>query len=383
MTVFKNYFKIAKKSLPMIIMYIAIFGIIMAITAKTNGGEQQQFTASKPDIAIINKDEQTVFIDSFEEYIKQNAELKEIQNDETSLKDALFFGEVDYILIIPQNYTKDFLEGKNPKIETMKVPDSYGASYCEMLLNRYLNIANIYAKTDISQEELNQYIKEDLSKTVNVQMKQTNINKSMSLKYFFNFSNYTILATAIFVIGAVMTAFNEKKIRKRNIISKTNYKKINVQLFLGNIVLTLFIWLIYIVLCLALYPDALCTKMGGLYVLNSLVFCIPVLSIGFFIGNIVRNKEAQSGIVNVVALGSSFLCGAFVPQEFLSASVLNMAKVLPSYWFIKNNEMIAVLSQFSFKSMQEIFVNMLVMCGFGMAIFVTNGIVNKVRLKDK
>ena len=214
-------------------------------------------------------------------------------------------------------------------------------------------------------------------------MKQTNINKSMSLKYFFNFSNYTILATAIFVIGAVMTAFNEKKIRKRNIISKTNYKKINAQLFLGNIVLTLFVWLIYIVLCLVLYPDALCTKRGGLYALNSLVFCIPVLSIGFFIGNIVRNKEAQSGIVNVVALGSSFLCGAFVPQELLSASVLNMAKVLPSYWFIKNNEMIAVLSQFSFKSMQEILVNMLVMCGFGMAIFVINGIANKVRLKDK
>ena len=59
MTIFKNYFKIAKKSITMIIIYIAIFGIIMAITAKTNGGEQQQFTASKPDIAIINKDEQT------------------------------------------------------------------------------------------------------------------------------------------------------------------------------------------------------------------------------------------------------------------------------------------------------------------------------------
>ena len=383
MTIFKNYFKIVKKSLPIIIMYTAIFSVITVITVKANGGEQQQFTVSKPDIAIINNDEQTVFLENFEEYIKQNAEIKELQNDETTLKDALFFGDVDYILIIPENYTKDFLDGNNPKIKTMKVPDSYGASYCEMLLNRYLNIANIYSKTGISEEQLNEYIKEDLSKTADIQIKQNVSNKVGNLKYLFNYSNYTILATVIFVIGVVMTAFNEKKIRQRNIISRTNYKKINLQLFLGNIVLTICVWLIYVVLSLVLYPDAVLTKQGGLYVLNSLVFCIPVLSIGFFVGNIVKNKEAQSGIVNVIALGSSFLCGAFVPQELLGASVLNMAKVLPSYWFIKNNEVISVLSEFSFKSMQEIFVNMLVMCGFGVVIFVMNGVVSKVRLKEK
>jgi len=382
MTIFKNYFKIVKKSLPIIIMYTVIFSVITAITVKANGGEQQQFTASKPDIAIINNDEQTVFLENFEEYIKQNAEIKQINNDETSLKDALFFGEVDYILIIPKNYTKDFLEGRNPKINTMKVPDSYGASYCEMLLNRYLNIANIYAETGISQEQLNEYIKEDLSKTADIQIKQNDNNKGVNLKYFFNYSNYTILATAIFVIGAVMTAFNEKNIRKRNIISKTNYKKINSQLFLGNIVLTIAVWLIYASISVLLYPNAIFNAQGGLYILNMLVFCIPVLSIGFFIGNIVRNKEAQSGIVNVIALGSSFLCGAFVPQEFLGEGVLNMAKILPSYWFIKNNEVISTLSGFGISNLKEVLINMGIMCLFGVLIFVANGVVSKFRLKE-
>lgn len=382
MTIFKNYFKIVKKSLPIIIMYTAIFSVITAITVKANGGEQQQFTASKPDIAIINNDEQTVFLENFEEYIKQNAEIKQINNDETSLKDALFFGEVDYILIIPKNYTKDFLEGRNPKINTMKVPNSYGASYCEMLLNRYLNIANIYAETGISQEQLNEYIKEDLSKTADIQIKQNDNNKGVNLKYFFNYSNYTILATAIFVIGAVMTAFNEKNIRKRNIISKTNYKKINSQLFLGNIVLTIAVWLIYASISVLLYPNAIFNAQGGLYILNMLVFCIPVLSIGFFIGNIVRNKEAQSGIVNVIALGSSFLCGAFVPQEFLGEGVLNMAKILPSYWFIKNNEVISTLSGFGISNLKEVLINMGIMCLFGVLIFVANGVVSKFRLKE-
>ena len=382
MTIFKNYFKIAKKSLPLIIMYTVIFCAITAVTVSANGGDQEQFTASKPNIAIINNDKETEFIKNFEEYIKKNAEIKEIENDETKLKDALFFREVDYILIIPENYTNDFLQGKNPKIETMKAPDSYDSNYCEMLFNRYLNMANVYSKTGISQEEINEYIKDDLAKTANVEIKQDSVNKAAKLKYFFNFSNYTIIATSIFVIGAVMAAFNDKLIRRRNIISKTNYKKINAQLILGNIILTILVWLIYVTLSMVLYTDEMCTKHGLAYIINTLIFCIPVLSIAFLIGNIVKNKEAQGGIVNVISLGSSFLCGAFVPQEFLGAGVLNIAKILPSYWFIRNNELIAGISSFTIDSMKEIIVNMLVMCGFGVLIFAINGIISKFRIKD-
>ena len=50
--------------------------------------------------------------------------------------------DVSYILIIPKNYTNDFFKGLNPKIETLKTPDS-SATFIEMLLNRYLKIIDI------------------------------------------------------------------------------------------------------------------------------------------------------------------------------------------------------------------------------------------------
>ena len=51
--------------------------------------------------------------------------------------------------------------------------------------------------------------------------------------------------------------------------------------------------------------------------LNSLLFTICATTIEFFIVSIITNKNSISGIVNVVALGSNFLCGAFVPMKYL------------------------------------------------------------------
>ena len=85
---------------------------------------------------------------------------------------------------------------------------------------------------------------------------------------------------------------------------------------------------------------------------------ISALSFAFLIGNLIHNKEAISGLVNVVALGSSFLCGAFVPSEFLPASVLKIAHFFPSYYYISNNEIISKLEHVTKSDITPILVNM-------------------------
>ncbi len=80
------------------------------------------------------------------------------------------------------------------------------------------------------------------------------------------------------------------------------------------------------------------TAIGVVYIINSLVLTICATTIAFLIGNLVSNKGTINGIVNVVALGSSFLCGAFVPMEWLPDSVLKIAHTLPTFYNIRINE---------------------------------------------
>ena len=62
-------------------------------------------------------------------------------------------------------------------------------------------------------------------------------------------------------------------------------------------------------------------------------------------------EDAISGIVNVVALGSAFLCGAFVPAEWLPDAVLKFAHILPAYWFINSNNLLVDIEKLNLESL--------------------------------
>ena len=379
MTVFKSYFKIVKKFLPVIMMYTVIF-TFFAIIASGNT-TMSDFTESLPKIAIINNDEEGVLTKVFVEYVNEKSEIVEVEPESEKIRDALFYREIDYIIIIPKGYSKDFLEGNAPQIETMKVPDSYSSTYSEMLFNRFWNVAKVYLEVGMSELEISEIILDDLREEGSVSMLDTNQSELEQMKYFYNFTNYTILAICIFVIGMILTIFNNTNIKKRNTSSPLSYKKLNMQLFLGNACVTFLIWLLYTMIGIIMYGKAMFSINGLLMMLNTFVFCIVALSIGFLIGNLVKNKEAQNGIVNVVALGSSFICGAFVPQEMLGDFVLSIARVFPSYWFITNNGLIAELSVVNGETLKPIFINMGIVLLFAIAYYIITNIVSIYKRK--
>lgn len=124
------------------------------------------------------------------------------------------------------------------------------------------------------------------------------------------------------------------------------------------------------------------TAHGMIYMLNLFVFTICAVTIAFLIGNVIRQKNAINGIVNVIALGSSFLCGAFVPMEWLPDTVLKIAHILPSYYYIKNNEIIKGLEQINKDTIGPILLNMGIVLLFAIAfVIITNVIAKRKRTK--
>lgn len=181
----------------------------------------------------------------------------------------------------------------------------------------------------------------------------------------------------------ILSIFKNKDIHKRTTISSMNYKKYNRILFLANSLLAIFLWFLYILLSFIFVGPIMFSFYGILFMINTLIFSICALSIAFFIGSVINNKEAVSGIVNVVALGSSFLCGAFVPTEFLPKSVLLFAHILPSYWFINTSEKIATLENFDITSLKPLFINMVILLIFiGIFTILTNWVSKKKRQSE-
>ena len=180
----------------------------------------------------------------------------------------------------------------------------------------------------------------------------------------------------------ILASVKENNVRKRTIISSYNYKKFNRIVLLTNGILILAMWIFYMVLSGILFKDLLISTNGLAYILNALMFSICSLTIGFFIGNITQNKNAIGGIVNVVALGSSFLCGCFVPVEYMPDYVIKIAHVLPTYYFVANNEFMRLpyskaIERFNFIAIKPLLINGAVVLGFSILFTVATNIVSR------
>mgnify|MGYP005782224529 FL=1 len=380
MTVFKTFLKILNKNKFIIILYtlfLIFFGGFNMQTSEHN----TNFVASKPDIMIVNYDEEKGITKDLIKYIEENSNVVDLKNNEDAINDALFYRDVNYVIYIPKNYNKDFMDGKNPEIEIKSTGD-YQSSFAEMLLSRYIKVANIYQKSINSEEELISKINETLSKKSEVEItSKLDTNILSKATFYYNFANYSIMACLIYVICLILASFKDIKIQKRTIISSTNYKTLNRQLLLSNSLFSIILWMIYVVLSFILVGDIMFSIHGIFYLINSFVFTICATTIALFIGNIVSNKNAISGIVNVIALGSSFLCGAFVPMEWLPDGVIKIAHILPSYYYISNNEVLKTLELINLNTIKPILLNIIIVLSFSIMFIILTNIVSKRKQK--
>ena len=380
MTVFKTFLQILKKNKAIIILYTSILLVFGSFNMQSNQSAVV-FEASKPDIFIVNEDEEKGITKGFIDYIKENSKIAEIQNTKEAIDDALFYEDVSLVVYIPQNFNNDFMNGNNPQI-TIKKADTYYSSFAEMLLQRYIKVATIYQKNIKNEDELVAKINETISKDIETEV-TTKIDTSALTKAarYYNFSSYSFLACLIYIISLIISTFNEEKVQKRTTISSYNYRKFNRILLLGNSLYAFVLWILYVVMSFVFVGPTMASINGLLFIANSFIFVICATTLAFFIANFVKNKDSINGIVNVIGLGSSFLCGAFIPQEWLPETVKIIGHVFPTYYFITGNETIAKLEEFNIDTLMPVIVNAGIVIAFSVVFVILTNLVTKKRRK--
>ena len=386
MTVFKTFLKVLNRYKGMVILYTVMLIVFGGLNMKSNN-QTTDFIATKPSVLIINNDENVGLTKGLIDYISENSDVKNIENNDDSINDALFYREVNYIIYIPENFRRDILSGKNPEI-LVKSTGDYQANLAEMMVEKYVKLANVYIKGLYENEsvekenEIIEKIKNVLNQNTEIQITtQLDTTNLAKLSRYYSFANYTLLAGVIFVICTILSSFRNEMVNKRTIISSTNYKKHNLQLMLANSLFAICLWGLYIIVSFILFGNAMCSLHGLLYGINSFVFVLCTVSIAFLISSLVKSKGAINGIVNVVALGSSFLCGSFVPTQWLPDYVIKIAHILPSYWFIHNNELIQNIEVVNFDSLKIVFINMGIVLLFTIGYVVcSNFVVRRKRV---
>ena len=376
MIVFKTILKILNKLKGLIILYTIM--LVSVTLVNQTSGNVDSFEEIKPSVIIVNNDKsESKVTNHFIKYLENHMEVKDIDiGNEEKIDDALFYRDVSVVVYIPDGFGKDLLDNKDVSVE-YKISGDKGSSYGKMLVQNYFDSFNVY-NNYYDGDELFDRLDNALNVDVNVEVKSKVDTNSLSrMARFFNFLNYAILAGCVYSISMILASLKSENVRKRTIVSSYDYKKYNRIVLEACSVVIIGMWILYMILALIIFKDLFISMNGLWYVINSFVFSLCSLCIGFLIGNITQNKGAISGIVNVVSLGSSFLCGCFVPFEFMPDYVIKIAHIFPTYYFVINNEALKVMDNFSLSSVSPLILNMGIVLIFGVCFVIITNYVSK------
>lgn len=382
MTIFKTFLKVLNRCKGTVILYTAILVFFGAFNSKT-GDANDSFVASKPTVSIVNEDKDGVLARNLISYMEKLGTRVEYDGEE-AIDDSLFYRQVDYVIYVPEDFSQAILEGKSPRLE-VKTTESYQGSYGKLLLERYVRTATAYAKRErsmgrtVDPEELVRQLNETLAREAEVEVtSKLDQEQLFGAAVYFNFMNYGLLAGAIFTICMVLSSFREEKVRRRILVSSTGTLRHNGILFLGNLLFAIVLWAFYVVIGFALNGfDLATTRHGLVFLVNSFAFTLCAVSLALLLSSLLKGKDALNGVINVIALGSSFLCGAFVPVEWLPKGVLAVARLLPSYWFINTNERVKTLETWDWSSVRPLAFNLCMVLAFTAVFFLLSSLCSR------
>ncbi len=376
MQVFKQCLKIIKRSAPSLFIYVGVFLAVTIIVNNANtSSKETSFETERCSVAIINEDNSTLAT-NLESYINENSKVEKIETDEEGIKDALFFRKVEVVITIPKGFGDSFVKGSPQSLKTQSIPNSSSNVFVKSMIDNYLCTTKLYIDNtnNIDLQEINKLVTKDLSnETVVNLLGNDNSYSYNSTNYFFNYLAYPLLVILILGVSIVSNIFNSPDLKRRNLCSPINSTSFNIQVFLGDAVLALSTWILFMIISIIMNKGAMFTVNGLYYSINSIIFTLVCLCLSFLIGNI-STKSSMSMISTVVSLGCCFLGGAFVPQQLLSETVKNMAIINPVYWYVNANNKLGSLSIFSMETLTPVFLEFLIQLAFA-AVFLGIGLV--------
>lgn len=342
MQVFKSYFKIFNKYKGQLIMYLGIFTALLSGFVINNRGDDMEYVNANCSFAVYDYDdsEESRELVSF---LSDKHEKVDIKADDTEvIQDELFNRNINCLLRIPQGFSDAIEVGNGEKVlEVVTIPGTKYNALFESDLDRFVNYATMYVKAGYSSKEAVKKAMDILSQTAEVSLLDGEDLSSHSNSYhFFNYLGWVLMCMVITAITPTLAVYNKKELQKRISCSAYPFSKINAELFLGVAVMGVGICGILLILASIITGGEVWSMNGIFYMLNTFCYMFVALSVAFLVSRLTDKEQVISMVANVVSLGMAFLCGIFVPMEYLGENVIKVAHFFPAYWFSKGTQLI-------------------------------------------
>ena len=381
MTVFKGHMKIIGQNKMLILLYVAIFFGCTILFQSTAGKTETSYQAEKLNIGIVDEDGGSL-AESLTEYLGNLHHLIPVENDVSEIQEKLYYREVYYVVRIPENFYEKCIKG-DEKLSVTKIPDTYSGSYVDQQINSFLNNARTYQASGFTEAES----ASALEKTQSVKVTFSNDEKSIEdapYVYYFRYMPYLFLALFGFVMGNILIVFQNPNLKKRMAASPVSGRRQSLEGILCMSLEGLTLWIFVIVIGILFYGRDFYTSENFVYyLLNSVSMLFVDIALAYLMGTIAPNRDALTGIANIISLGMCFLGGVFVPLEFMGSHVKAVSHFLPIYWYEKANDLLANFAHMTVSIREQFFKAVIIQLVFVGAFICLTLVIEKYKRVEK
>lgn len=343
MSVYKVFFRILNKQKMQVLMYLGIFfGIAVIMSSQGEETQTGMFQAQSQKFAVFDEDDSELSR-GMTEYLAEGNERVELEDEAETIQDELYNRNIHCVIRIPKGYGESVVNGDVRKPQITTIPGTLSEQFFINKVNRYSSVASAYRAGGLDSRQIAEKTAAICKEKVSVSLSEGGREEQHgSMYYFFAYFPYIFISISVVGIGSILVVFHKKEVRERNICSCYPLLRTNLELYSGMVIAEIVFCLCYVlVVFLGMKCD---TKLFGfqgmLYCLNMLCFMVVTLGIVFLVGQVVKRSTVLNMVSNIISLGMSFLCGIFVPLEYLGEGLVRAAHFLPAYWYITSADMI-------------------------------------------
>lgn len=387
MRVFSACMKMMKHHKFTFFIYFSVFAaLLISMTLLSDTSMYEDFTAEKPNYALINRDGGGALEEGLAEVLNGHGTLCELEDSREAMMDAGFYQAVDGIFIIPEGFEAAFWNGEEMKLQMWQRPSAAVGYYLQSIIEQYLSMARMQREisADMPREEIARSAVSSMENEtkVNLRTYMSGTMVSEKIKLCQRFVPYVLLLLCISCINIVFINFKKPEIRMRNRCSPLRPSAIAAQKLLYAGGLGLGAWILLNGLgALVCWKEwqGMDWRLPALLAGNSFMMLLVAVSIALLTSSFIDSENSQSFVANLLSLAICFLSGVFVPIEMLSSSLLHVSRFIPVYWYEENVGKIIGLTGFTVENLTPIWQGMAIQAGFAAALFCIYLVVNKYK----
>lgn len=336
MSVFKTTLISLRRNSKAILLYFLIFAALSFMNASQLDQQlPSSFREYKTSIILMMPEDSSEFNRELVTFLSSIATLNTSVDDYGTAKDLVLSQSYSAVLAIDAGAEEKFIAGQ-PFIESYYNLNTTGAHLLKNEISKYL----MFLKAKYQQDGQLNYAAVaqalDYRASVKLVSVSNELNKPVVWMSFYQvFLAYVIVAMFSTLVLMVLRDYNLVAIKARRGLGQLSPLKQTLYMSLAIGLTVLLFIAIFMVMGLWIVRFTLPLAVVLRHVTNVVVFSMSIVSLTFLIASFNIPKNAVYGITNIIALGTAFISGAFVPMELLPDAMIRIAQFFPMYYYVK------------------------------------------------